>query len=808
MTPLRSLRRSPLFATTAILTLALGIALVTAAFSLVDGVLIHPLPWRDAGRLVQLGQTNGQGQPGGVSYPNFLDWQRQMPAHVFTGMGYARGRGTSLTRDGRTQTIIAAFVSPGFLAVMQPRPFLGRMFGRDEEARGEHVAVLSYALWRDQFGADPRVVGRTLALGEGVFTVVGVLPRDADFPEWGQIILPIQTIAATETVLSARDFHADSRTVARLVPGVTLARAQAELDAVAHRVAAAYPADDKLWPGAVAMSLKSYLLGSAPSQLVILSVAMALVLLIGWVNVTNLALVRATSRLREFAIRASLGASRTRLARSIVVEHLMLSGVAALLGGFAATAVLGLIRGFAAGAPGSSAVAVNARAWAFAVLVAMVTTAASAALPVLRVTRADLSEPLKDGTGGAGQSRRQQRVRAALVVGEIAIALMLVIAAGLLVRSFWRLSHVNPGFDTHGLVAIDLSPPGKRYAEPAQAGAFYQQVLARVQAIPGVESAALTNHLPLNGASLPTTVEIPGRPADPAHDPSVLFRTLSPDYIGTMHIPLRRGRNFTAADLTSGTAMMVNESFVKAFWPADDPIGKQVMLRKSAQGYSDMGDPLPGIVVGVIGDVHHFGLSTPPVPEIYIPYLRNPWGHMVVVARAHGDPSALIPSLRRAILGVDPATILTGGTMGGFIVVDDLQDNGLSSRRFDMLLLGAFAACALLLSAIGIYGLMAYAVAQRRREMGIRLALGARAADVLRMMLGSGARLIGMGVVGGLLGAFALTRVVASMLFGVSTTDPVTFVAMTAVLAAVALLACYLPARRASRVDPVVALRE
>jgi len=369
------------------------------------------------------------------------------------------------------------------------------------------------------------------------------------------------------------------------------------------------------------------------------------------------------------------------------------------------------------------------------------------------------------------------------------------------------LSNVDPGFNTRGLVAIDFSPPGKRYADPAQAGAFYSRVLEAAQAVPGVQQAALTNHMPLNGAALPTSVEIPGRSSDPSHDPQVLFRTLSPEYIATLDIPLRQGRNFTAADLTSGTALMINETFVRIFWPGQDPIGKVVALRKSAQGYADYGQPLPGIIVGVIGDVHHFGVGTPPVPEIYVPYTRNPWSHMVLVVRARTDPSALIPGLRRAMLGVDSSTVLTGGTMGGFSLIDDIRDGGVSGERFNMLLLGGFALCALLLSAIGIYGLMAYAVAQRTREMGIRLALGARAGDVLRIVLASGTRLIAVGVVLGLAGAVALTRLVSSLLFGVSATDAPTFAVMTLVLAIVAMLACYLPARRASRVDPVIALR-
>ena len=803
----RSLRRSALFSLTSILTLALGIALVTAAFSLVDAVLIRPLPFANIDRLVVLAQRNAQGGGTGVSYPNFLDWQRQDSSGAFSDMAYVRGRGTSLQVAGGARTVLAAFVSPNFFSVLKPHQFLGRMFSPDEELRGDHVTVLTYNMWRDQFGSDPQILGRALTLGDGEFTVVGVLPRGVLVPDWAQLFAPIAAIAATEKVLSARDFHADNLTLARLKPGATVDRATIELSAVAKRLAAVYPAENRAWPGVELTPLRRQLLGSAPASLTLLAVAMALVLLIGWVNVTNLALVRATSRLREMAIRTSLGASRGRIIRQMLAEHVVLATVAGASGAFAATWVLALVRGFAAGAPGAAGVSVDLRAWLFAAAIAAISTLAVGALPAVRVARADLSAPLKEGAGGAGTSARQQRVRSALVIGEIALALMLVIAAGLLVKSFWRLSNVDPGFNTHGLVAIDLSPPGKRYAEPQQAGAYYGRLLDAVRAIPGVEHAALTNHMPLNGAALSTSVEIAGRTSDPQHDPQILFRTLSPEYIGTLAIPLRHGRNFTAADLTSGTAVMVNETFARTFWPNQDAVGRQVMLHKSAQGYADLGEPLPGLVVGVIGDVHHFGVASPPMPEIYVPYTRNPWSHMVVVARAKGDPSALIPGMRRAMLGVDPATILTGGVFGGFQVIDSIREGGTSGSRFNMTLLGSFALCALLLSAIGIYGLMAYTVAQRTREMGIRMALGARAGDVLRLVLGSGARLLAIGVVLGLAGAFGLTRLIASQLFGVSATDGPTFGVMTLVLAAVALVACYLPARRASRVDPVMALR-
>jgi len=804
----RSLRHAKLFSVTAVLTLALGIGAATTVFSLVNSILIRPLPFANADRLVTLSQRTAQGAASGVSYPNFLDWQSQANHSTFAGMAFIRGRGTTFQSAEGPRNAIVGLASPGFFGVLGEQPALGRAFSAAEDRTGDRVVVLTHQFWVDEFGGDPAIIGKSVPLSDGSFTVIGVLPRGVVYPSWAQLYIPVAAVAATETALTARGLLADSRTIGRLTPRATLARATTELSAIAKRLSDAYPDDNREWTGAQVGLVRTEVLGGAGSPLTMLSAAVALVLLIGWVNVTNLALVRASARVRELAIRTSLGATRSRIIRQLLTEYLLVATAGGILGVVGSIWSIAVVKHIASGIlPRVDTIAIDGNVLAFTALLVIVSALAVGLLPLVRIARTDLGGSLRQGSTGSGSSRGQQRIRSGLVVGEIGLALALVITAGLLVKSFWRLNHVDPGFNTHRLVALDFSPPGDRYPESAQVAAFYGRILEAARGVPGVDHAALTNHLPLNGASLSSHVEIPGRPVDPKQNPAVLFRTISPEYLGTTGIPVRQGRGFNDADLTGGSAVLVNEAFVKQFWPGEDPVGRTLTLHKSAQGRPDFGQPMPGQVVGVIGDVRHFGVTSPAVPEIYIPYARNPWGHMVVVVRATGDARALIPALRRAFAAVEPAMTFTGGALGGFQLVDDIRSGGLSSQRLNMGLLGSFAGCALLLSALGIYGLMAFAVAQRYRELGIRLALGAQRRDVVRLVLGAGVRIIVLGVVVGLAGALGLARLASGLLIGVAPTDVATFAVTTAVLAIVALAACYLPARRASRVDPVTALR-
>jgi len=802
----RTLRKSPGFATAAILTLALAVGANTAVFSVVNGVLLRPLPFAEQDRLFMLAEQSRQGAFRPPSYPTFLDWRAQSSA--FAGLAYVRGGGQRLAGPDGVQTLVVSAVSTGFFATLGERPLLGRLFTPDEERDGVHVAVLSYDLWQGRFGGDPHILGKALSLSGGVFTVVGVLPHDVAYPPWAseQLYVPIATGAATDRALTQRGFHADCRIIGRLKPGVTLAQASTDLEGVARREAATYPEFNADWTSAL-FPLRDEILFNTTPQLLVLVVAVGLVLMIGCVNVANLTLARAGARGRELAIRSALGAGRGRVVRQLLTESLVLASVGGALGVLTAHWAVALLkRAVPTALPRLETVQVDGWVLAFALGVTIITAVATGLFPALRAARPDLTDSLKQGTAAAGTGGGRQRLRAVLVTGEIALAVILVVGAGLLIRSLWRLRAVNPGFAPEGLVTFFISPPPTRAQDPARLAALYTQIQDAARQLPGVTSVALTNFTPLSAGGLPSPVEIPGHAPDPLHDPQVWFMTVSPNYFPTMRIPVHRGRGFTGADLTSGTAVLVNEAFVRAFWPGLDPIGRQVTLHKAVQGRSDFGEPMPSTVVGVVGDVHHFGLDTPPEPQVYVPFTRNVWGHMTLVARVATAPSGLMTTLARTVRQVDPDIPMTLG--GGTAAVGTMDvTGGLASRELDTWLLGGFAASALILAAIGVYGLMAYSVAQRRHEIGIRVALGAGRGEVLRLVVGDGMRLAAIGIVVGAGGALALTRLLAALLYGIGASDPLTFITTVALLSLVALCACYVPARRATRVEPMIALR-
>src|SRR5881394_2443032 len=527
---IRTLRKSPGFATAAILTLTLAIGSNTAVFSVVNGVLLRPLPFAEQDRLFMLAEQSRQGAFRPPSYPTFLDWRTQSAA--FAGLAYVRGGGQRLAGPDGVQNIVGSFASSGFFATLGEPPLLGRLFTPDEERSGAHVAVLSYALWHGRFGGDPHILGKTLSLTAGVFTVVGVLPHDVAYPTWAseQLYMPIATIAATDRALAQRGSHADCRIIGRLKPGVTAEQAKTALDGVARREAATYPEFSADWTSVALFPLRDEILGeTTPRQLLVLLAAVALVLMIGCVNVANLTLARAGARGRELAIRSALGAGRGRVVRQLLTESLVLAPVGAVLGVVIAYGAIALLTRAAPGVlPRLETVQVDGWVLAFALGVTVITAVAVGLLPALRAARPDLTDSLKQGTAGAGTGRGRQRLRWALVTSEIALSVVLVVGAGLLIRSLWRLRAVNPGFDPAGLVTFFISPPPLRAQDPVRLAALYTQVEDAARALPGVTSVALTNFTPLAGGGLPSPVEIPGRAPDPLRDPPVWFMTVSP----------------------------------------------------------------------------------------------------------------------------------------------------------------------------------------------------------------------------------------------------------------------------------------
>ncbi|HET7551529.1 MAG TPA: ABC transporter permease [Gemmatimonadaceae bacterium] len=802
----RSLRRSAGFTIVAVLTLALGSGATTAVFSVIDGVLLRPLPFAEQERLFYFLEQSAEGGRRLPSYPNFLDWERDATT---TELAYARGRRESMRGTDGVENVLVAYVSPRFLSVLGARPVLGRTLLPDEEREGAgNAAVITHHFWMRHFGGDPAAVGKTLVLGDRSYTVVGVMPREAAFPLWVDIWAPVAAIAGKDRVLAERDFHADGILIGRLHRGVSLARAQGELGTIAQRLAAAYPEANHDWKSVDAQPVSSMILGDVRPRLLVLMGAVAVVLLIACANVTSLSLARAAARTREIAIRSALGAGRMRVVRQLLTESVLIAAAGGVLGAAFAWGGVALLRHTAPWAvPRLSEVTLDSRVLAFVLGISLATALVVGLVPAWRSVAPDVADSLRERAHGAGGGGMRQRMRAALVTAEIALALMLVAGAGLLIRSFWQLQRLELGFDPERMVTFDVTPPSPRYDDPRDAAALYARVADAVRPIAGVERVALANFPPGSGG-IPTRVEVDGRvPYGEWGDRGASFRTISRGYFGATGIPLRQGRDFSDAEIASaGAVAIVSEAFARLYWPGESPLGHSVTVFKSAQGRADFGQPIQMTVVGVAGDVQNGSPGDPPRPEIYVPYTVNPWTHMNLIVRATGEPAALIPALKRAVLGVEPAIPIAGGG-ADFQVMDEQSARGLGAQRFNTSLLGMFALAALLLAAIGIYGLMAYAVTQRTREMGIRMALGAQPRDVLSLVVRQGMMLAVIGIALGVAGAFAVTRLLASMLYGVAPTDPATFASVAGLLGAVALLACWLPARRAARVDPTVALR-
>jgi len=787
---LRGLRRAPGFAAVAVLTLALGIGANSAIFSVVNAVLLRPLPYQEPDRLVRVsdwGYTGGEF----VRLRELSRSFQQVAAFVSASHG--------LSGDGEPERLDGAVASANLFATLGASTLLGRAFapGEDEPGR-DAVVVLSHGLWQRRYGSDPGIVGRSVTVDGALRTVVGVMPRDFHFPSHAtQLWIPLTLDRAN---LGALWGSGGYTFIARLRPGVTVDQARADVRRVAREIRRENPIWD---PGpeygstADVMPLQRSIVGAVRPTLLLLLGVVGCVLLIACVNVANLLLVRTTARQQELAIRTALGGGRGRLLRQLLTESVVLAiigGIAGLL--LAWPAVRALVALLPADMPRVAEIGLDWRVLAFTALLTLLTGVAFGLLPALRATGGALHASLKAGGRGGSRGAGHHRLSSALVAGEIALAVVLVSAAGLLVRSFQELRRVDPGFRTERVIAARISPPKQRYADAARQRAFYTGLLQRVAALPGVESAAAVNQLPLRGGVYGLAIRVEGKFEDMRRTLPMAdhYQIVTPGYLQTMGIPLLRGRWFTDADREGAPdVVVVSESMARHFWPGEDPIGRRI-------GY-----PWPSewlTVVGVAGDVKQDSLSGAAGMTVYRPLFQAPASAMTLVARTTADPVALAAGLRAAVAEADPDVPVSDVSTMAQVVAASV-----AKPRFTMFLLAAFAAVALALGAVGIYGVMSYAVSLRTREIGVRMALGATPRDALGMVVRQGALLTAAGVGVGVVGALAATRVLAGLLYGVTPTDPLTFVAVPVVLAAIALAATYLPARRATQVDPTVALR-
>jgi putative ABC transport system permease protein len=802
---LRTLARSPGYTVTVVLTLALGIGGTTAVFSVLRSVILTPFPWAPADRVMMIAERDSADNVRPASYPTFQDWRAG--TNAFEALAFVRGQGAVLRVGEGAERLVGAFVSDQYFHVLTEPAAMGRALDPADFASGAPaVAVLSWPLWKRRFGGDRSVVGRNVTLGERSYTIVGVMPLDFVYPTWADVWMPITVILNSSPELRQRGLHTDSRIVGRLRTGVDSAGGVRALSAVAAHLAQAYPAENGGWRSVAFLPVAAEILGGAGPQLRLLTAAAVFVLLIACVNVAALALARAGARSRELAIRTALGGGRGALLRLLAAECVVLGVVAGALGlGAAALLVTWLRAGAADLLPRAAELRVDPLAMAAAVVLALALVVGLGLLPAFRGS-GSLAAALREG-GGAGGAPSRQRLRSALVVGEIALALMLLVGAGLLVRSLDRLQRVRTGFDQDRLLAVPIMPPSARYASPERALQLYRDVAAAVAAVPGVRSVALTNHVPLSGASIETPVEVEGAPA--RESDVALFREVDTAYFRTAGIPILRGRDFAPDDLAHpGDAVLVNQAFAARYWPDGDALGKRITVRQSAQVRPEFGQPVRATIVGVVGNVRHYSLDTDFVPEVYLPYTVTVWGWMSLMVRTAGDPAAMIPAVARAARAVEPDLPLEGAALVNRVYdLPAVLGQSLAYRRFITGLLAAFALPALLLAALGIYGVISYLVSQRGHEIGIRMALGADRLDVVRLVLREGLRLATVGVLLGAAAAALTTRWLRAELYEVSATDPVSFVLSALALAVITVLATLVPARRATAIDPARALR-
>jgi putative ABC transport system permease protein len=789
----RMLIKRPAFAAIVVITLALGIGANTAVFSVVNGVLLDPLPYPEPDRLVALRESNLLRQPDAQVAPgNFLDWQSQNT--VFSAVEAYRTVSYNLTGEGHPERILSGRVSAGLFRMLGVQPIIGRDFlSEDDQPGNEKVVLISEGLWRRRFGGDSEVVGKTLDLSGDNFTVVGVLPSTFRLPDQRERELwtPIAFKDGERSLHHARYLEV----IGRLKNDVSIGQARAELNALASKLAQQYPEANKGWTVALT-PLLDFAVGAAGTMLWVLFSAVSVVLLLACANITNLLLARAVTRQKEMAIRVALGAGRIRIIQQLAIESLIL----ALLGGIAAwpLATWGLKALLAlapAGLPRIGAVTIDRRALLFTLGITLLTGLTFGLAPALELIKVDPNGALKDSGSEWNRGARQQRIGNLLIVAEVSMALVLLTGGGLLLRTVWRLRNVDPGFNYRNALAVTLQLSEKKYADNQKVVSFSQQLLQETATLAGVEAVAVARILPIIH-DLPTGFYIEGRPREPDSQlPQTNYSSVSPDYFKAMGIPLIAGRAFNDRDLYKAPRVaIVSESLAKRFFPNESAIGKRINVTTGPETFRE--------IVGIVGDVKQNGLDRETRPHAYEPFAQAPDQFMTLVVRTSSSPTALVPAIRDKVFEIDNELPLQSVR-----TLDSMLFNSIGQQRFISAVLAVFAGVALLLATAGLYGVISYSVAQRTRELGIRMALGAQVPDVVKLVLKQGMTFVLVGEVVGLLGAYALTRLLGGLLFGVTPTDSLTFATVTFSLGAVSLLACYVPARRATRVDPLAALR-
>ncbi|HET6852345.1 MAG TPA: ABC transporter permease [Pyrinomonadaceae bacterium] len=791
---IRSLVRNPAFTAIAIITLSLGIGANTAIFSVVNGVLLRPLPFADAERIVWLWDTIPQLPTAPTSLPEFLDWKEQN--HSFEHLAAFLTGNVFLDSGDGTEDVPVGIVTPELFSLFKVNPIIGRTFTEEETQPGRfRVAVLSHSTWQKRFGSDPNIAGRTIQLNGRPYTIIGVMPAGFSFPEratlWRPLVIDRSALDRGPHFLNV---------VGRLKPDVTLAQAQAEMSTLSARLSKEHP-EKTSGHGVKIVGLADIVVGDIGRALFVLLGAVGFVLLIACANLANLMLARIGGREREIAVRTALGASRVRIVRQLLTESLLLAVAGGTVGLLLAIWVVSWLVSLSPDTiPRLNEIRIDMRVAGFTLLISAATGVLFGVVPALQASKTEFTDALKE-SGRTTAGVRKQRLRSALVVSEVALSLVLLVGAGLLIRSFAKLNQVNPGFNPEQVLTMGVSLLPNNYPEDQQVATFYSQILEQSATVPGVVSVSATAGLPVSGADTTDNFTIEGRPAIPKEsEPLTEYWVVTPRYFQSLGIPLLAGRDCSDADTKqSPNVVIINDEFRRRHFASENPLGHRLRLQGQER------DPL--LIVGVVGDSRNIRLDEQPRAAAYVPFLQDPLSKnlarsLTIVARTKSDPAAVASSLRSVVTSMDKSVPVYAVKP----MTEYLRDS-LSRRRFSMVLLSTFSGVALILAALGIYGVISYGVIQRTHEMGIRMALGAQRSDVLKLVLRQAMIVVLVGVGIGLLGSWALTRLLKSLLFNVSVTDPLTFAGIAVLMILIALLACLIPAMRATKVDPLVALR-